>query len=43
MLGDVGAADRSERAADGDETIKAFPLLDGEQVCHEGPEDSGVE
>ena len=42
MLGDVGTEDRTERSADGDETIKPFTLLNREQVGHERPEDGGI-
>ena len=42
MLGDVGTKDRAESAADGDKTVKAFTLLDREQIRHECPKNGSV-
>src|SRR6267154_4865640 len=42
MLGNVSAKDRTESAADSNETIKALTLLDCEQIRHKRPENGGV-
>src|SRR5215475_11295757 len=42
MLGNVSTAERTESAADSNETIKAFALFDREQIRHKCPENGGV-
>lgn len=42
ILGNIGPENRTESAADGDESVQAFALFNREKIGHESPEDSSV-